>query len=141
MTNLPVSRPSRGLVIWGVSLLVVAVVTGITGVVMLVARSGGDLATSLSSPVSTTPVSLRQELHAGTYLVYELTATNNRVGPLTTTNGHQLTVGPADVRVTGPDGTSVPVEVPTVSETVTRGNSEFTGAVRFVVTEPGTYQI
>jgi hypothetical protein len=135
------SKPGHGFVRWGVLLLVVGVVLGIVGVVGAIAKAGSGLKADFRSPMIATPGVVMPHLDAGTYVVYEQTGTRSRMGPLRTTEGRGLTLTPDQVRVTAPDGTPIQVELPTVDETLTRGNLVFTGAARFVAPTAGTYRI
>lgn len=132
-------RRSRPVVVWGAVLVVLGLLVGVVGGVVLVAQVGGDLIRVFSADAEATPLDQELELDEGTYIVYELTG--SRVGPVTPPDSRWLTVGVADVTVTAPDGTQVPVSVPRFGETLTRGSSTYTGAVSFETDDAGTYRI
>jgi hypothetical protein len=110
-----------GLVLVGLS-LIVGVTSGIKGT-MLVAK---PLSKTLTSPARATPVDEALHLDQGTYVVFEL----------------QPGVTPADVTIVGPDGNRIGAsDLGNSSETMTRQNSTYTGAVEFDVPAPGDYQV
>ena len=126
---------------WGSFLVVVGILLGLTGVVGVAVKAGSGLRADFTAPVESAPTVVSRDLTPGTYMVFELTGTTRRVGPLTTSRDTGVTLTPDEVRVTAADGTPVAVDVPTTTETLTRGQSTFTGAVRFVISSRGTYRI
>lgn len=137
----PEKRRRRPLVIWGAALVVFSVLGCLAAGGAVAAQFGGDLLRALSADPYDTPVELELDLREGTYLVYELTGQSRSVGPVTTTNGHGVTVAVPDVTVTAPDGSKVPVDTPRFDETLNRGTSTYTGAVRFEAEDEGRYRI
>lgn len=125
--------------VWGAVLVVLGLLVGVVGGVVLVAQIGGDLVRVFSADAEATPLDQELELSEGTYIVYELTG--SRTGPVTTPASRYVTVGTADVTVTAPDGSEVPVSVPRFGETLTRGSSTYTGAVTFEAEDEGVYRI
>ena len=63
------------------------------------------------------------------------------MGPLTATQNTGVSLLPDQVMITAADGTTVPVGVLAVDETLTRGNATFTGAARFVIASQGSYRV
>jgi hypothetical protein len=87
-------------------------------------------------------MSLRVELEKGPYLVYEQTGHSAPGDSWGMRPGRALTVHPGDVSVTATDGTHVPVgPITGLTETITRGSLQYTGAARFDVLRHGTYVV
>jgi hypothetical protein len=142
--SFPPIRPPRGrwLIIAGVIITAVALIVGVTSGVLVVRSVGGPLAESLTSPSRPTPVDEQLTFKAGRYTVFELTGRQSSSGPITTTNNSWTTVTPDMVEVTGPGGDTITASaLTTSSETLTRNQSIYTGAARFVVPEPGVYHV
>ncbi len=134
------AKRGRGFVRWGVLLLVVGFALGVVGVVGVIAKAGSGIRADFQSPVVTTPGAVIRHFDPGTYIVYEETGTRSRFGPVTTGNTG-VTLTPEDVTVTDPAGVALPVDVPNIDETLTRGDRTFTGAARFVVQHSGRYRV
>jgi hypothetical protein len=134
-------RSSRPLVIWGIGLVVLAVVAGGVAVFVMVTRVGSVLVDALTTDPLSTPTEVGLQLDEGTYLVYELTDRTRSVGPISTRTGHGVTIGVGDVTVTADDGTRVLVEATSINETITRGSTKYTGAVRFAIDHEGRYDV
>lgn len=137
----PAPARGRGLIVWGAVLMVVGLVAGVVSVILLVSGVVGGLADALTAPSHPTPARVTVDAQrTGTYFVYELTGSRRQDGP-TVTNGGSVTVGPADVQVTAPDGSTVPVRATSENETLDRGSAVYTGAVAFDVDAAGTYVV
>jgi len=141
VTDASTKRSSRPLVIWGIALIVLAVVAGCLAVFVMVTRVGGVLMDALTSDSLATPTEVELQLDQGTYLVYELTDRTRSVGPVSTRTGQGVTIGVEDVSVTADDGSRVQVEPTSINETITRGSSRYTGAVRFAIDNEGRYDV
>ena len=134
-------KRGRGFVRWGVLLLVIGFVLGVVGVVGVIAKAGSGLRADFRSPVATTPASVIRHLDPGTYVVYEETGTRKRFGPVTTNQDAFVTLTPDQVTVTDPAGEALQLDQPDISETLTRGDRTFTGAVQFHVHDSGVYRV
>jgi hypothetical protein len=134
-------RRARGFFVWGTVLLVGGVLLAAVGITGIIAKTGGGIRDDLRAPVVATPAAFTRDLTPGTYLVYELTGTSDHFGPVTTSRDTGVTLTPDRVDVTAPSGAAVPVSYATADETLTRGRSTYTGAVRFVVDSPGAYRV
>lgn len=135
------ARQRRPWVPLGVALVILGLLGGVAGGVALAAQVGGDLVRAFSADPQVTPVQLDLDLDEGTYIVYEYTGSARSSGPITTESFRGLTVAVGDVTVTAPDGSDVPLSVPRFDETLTRGSSTYTGAVRFETEDDGVYRI
>lgn len=135
------TRQRRPWVPLGIALVILGLFGGVVGGVAFAARVGGDLVRAFSADPQVTPVQLDLDLNEGTYLVYEYTGSARSPGPITTESFRGLTVAVADVTVTAPDGSDVPLSVPRFDETLTRGSSTYSGAVRFETEDEGVYRI
>jgi len=94
-----------------------------------------------SGPVLSLPTDTRMHLSAGTYLVYQRTGTTHGGGGVSFSSSGPPTLQPSDVAVSAPDGTTVPVDYPGSSESLTRGSASYTGAVSFDVPRSGDYEV
>ncbi|MDQ6615291.1 MAG: hypothetical protein M3083_11225 [Actinomycetota bacterium] len=96
---------------------------------------------AINAPSLTTPGTLQRQLKAGTWLVAQ--NTGSRSGALGFTFGHNNApdLEPNQVKVTGPDGSQLPVERVKVHQTITKGSRIYTAAVQFDVHSPGAYTI
>lgn len=111
-----------------------AAVPGIVGVV----HTFGDV---LSSPAYQVPATLRLDLGSGDYTIYQRSGTRDSYGPLTVTRGADVELTPADVQITAPDGSDVPVAPRAANETITTGTTEYVSALRFRADRAGRYTI
>jgi hypothetical protein len=134
-------RRWQGGLVAAVCLLVGAVLLGAVGVVGAAAVSGHSFLAAMVGPVEPTPAHFTRDLQPGSYLIYQLTGTSHRIGPLTTSFDSGVTINVGAVVILGPDGRLVPLSPPTFTQTVDRGDEHFTGAVEFVVHDPGVYRI
>ena len=84
------------------------------------------------------------ELGTGSWVLYQRTdrasATNPTGGPLSFELGDGVTLRPAQVSITGPGPVGVGGRSAT-TETITRGDADFTDAVHFEIEQAGTYTI
>jgi hypothetical protein len=110
-------------------------------IVPLVVRSVTSVADSVNAESHRAPASLREDLDAGRYVVFERTGSTHSAGPFSATQQGPPTLVPSDVVVTGPDGRPEPTSFDQANETITRGSSIFTGVVVFDAPTDGTYQI
>lgn len=130
------SRTGRSLVLGGIVAAIIAaalVAVGLTHVVREVVHT-------VNAPAFALPTDIQRDLDAADYDVYQRTGTRSGNGFTFTENG-PLTLTPADVVVTAPDGSRLPMRIPGSDETLTRGSQIFTAAVRFTVTTAGSYDI
>src|SRR3954447_17242688 len=126
-------KPGRGFIWTGVALIVVGLLLGVVGVFGVIAQAGRALSADFRSSVVTTPTTVVRHLEPATYVVYEQTGTTHRRGVVTTTQDNAVTLTPGQVKVTDASGASLPLDVPPLDETLTRGDLIYTGAVQFVV--------
>src|SRR6266576_1073256 len=118
----PPKKPGPAL--WlSLTVMGVALVLGVVSVVMF-ARP--FVKTFADSPRFTTPGQFDVHLGKGTYLVYD------RFG-----SGLQ----PAEVSVEAPSGEQLSIDTPSDTETIKRGGSDYTGAVRFHTPSSGTFTV
>jgi len=143
MPDQSVARTSRGrgLVITGAVLAGVSLVLVVVAGVLIGRSVGGPLISAFTSPARTTPVDASLSLNPGRYTVFERTGTSSKTGPVTATSNNGTTVTPDDVTVTGPDGDTLATTTIGGSETITREDAVYTGAVRFRVPAAGTYRV
>lgn len=121
--------------------MVLGVVLGAVGGAFFIGTAGSKVFATLTATVHTTPADITDDLDEGTYVVYELTGATRGTGTFNTSKYSAVTITPGDVVVLGPSGAALATEQLTVTETVDRNNSTFTGAVRFTVTDPGVHRI
>jgi hypothetical protein len=95
----------------------------------------------VNAPAVALPAHVEKQLDAGDYDIYQRTGTRQGSSGFNFSQNGPVTLTPADVRVTGIDGSQLAVGVPSVNETLNRGNSIYTAAVRFTVLQSGTYDI
>ncbi len=120
-----------------VALVVVGLLLAVPAGVALVVRS----VRAIDAPSMATPRTVRRHLSAGTYVVFERTGTRAGFGGFSVSNLGSPELQPADVTVTGPDGSPVPVGFVGLNETLTRGSGIYTGALQFSALTSGTYTI
>jgi len=134
-TARPARKPGPSLRLSLVVLIVGAAIVVPSGVLI-----GVRLFRGIDAPSMATPGAARRHLGKGTWVVYERTGSRHGVG-ITFTQNADVTIDPTEVTVTGPDGSTLTVDETTVSETITRGSSIYTGAVQFRVPRPGVYTV
>jgi hypothetical protein len=141
----PPGKSTRGrrTMITGAVITVVSLLLGITSVVLIGTSVGRPLIESFTNDPQQTPVDQQLKLRAGRYTVFELTGITRTRGPVTTTSGTDAPpITAADVDVIGPDGTAVQTfEFGSGAEEMTRGESVYTGVVRFTTPEAGVYHV
>lgn len=123
-------RPGPSVVL---SLVVIA--AGLVGGIFFGINAGLPFYRTLtSSNTLQVPGQGRFELSPGQYLVYEDTGVSDE--------GPGFSLSAELVRVTGPDGAPVPVrQVRGATQSITQGESTYTGAVAFKVTQKGHYDV
>ena len=107
-----------------IPLLIVGVLAAIASFVGLgtaLLRSFSD-APTLTSPASDTVV-----CHPGTYVLYVESGST------------PLTVG--NLKITSPDGAAVPVDIETVTQSISRDGATWSGSLGFVVAQGGAYTV
>jgi Protein of unknown function (DUF2510) len=114
-------------------LMVLGPIVGIASIVGLLA---GTVST-FTAPTFDIPGSITRKLDKGVFVVYERTGDSSSSG----TASNSVTIKPADVEVTGPDGSTITTQRLFSNENLTRNGSVFTGAVRFTVVTPGQYEV
>jgi hypothetical protein len=144
-TGTPPGKSTRGrrTMIAGTVITLLALIVGITSVVVMGSSVGRPLIESLTKDPQQTPVDEQMTLRAGRYTVFELTGLTRTRGPVTTTTatGAPL-ITAADVDVTGPDGKRITTsEFGSSSEEMTRGEGMYSGVVRFTTPEAGVYRV
>lgn len=135
------SPPGRVAKRIGAALMILAAVLGVVSIIGIVAGAGSSLRQTLSGPVYTAPAGVNLELKARKYVVMEETGSRSGGSGFSITHNGPLTLGPDDVRVTGPGGATVQTDYPNGTQTVSRGNVIFTGAASFDVADAGEYQV
>jgi hypothetical protein len=91
-----------------------------------------------SSPEFAVPGSSRVDLDTGEYYIYERTGG----GGINFSTDDVTTISAGDVTIVGPDGDRVQTyERGAVTETLTRDNGRYTGAVRFTAPQSGEYLV
>ncbi len=117
--------------------LAISIVLLVLGVVIF---SAGSITVGVSvfrnvttGNTMTVPGRARFHLSSGNYLIYESVGTSRE-------GGGDLSIDAGSVRITGPDGAAVAVNRSTgVTQTITRGNTDYEGAVDFKIDETGDY--
>lgn len=123
-------RPGPPLAISIVMIVVGFLVTLAAGISVVVPLA--EIVTS--AQVVTVPGTTRLHLSSGEYLIYGQTGTTD--GP----SGFDQGIDPDTVRITGVDGTVVSVSpADGTTQTITRGNREYTGAVEFKLPRTADY--
>jgi Protein of unknown function (DUF2510) len=131
---MPDNRPR----IWPpVLLMILGPFVAIASVVGLVAGA----VSTLTAPTFVIPGSITRTLDQGVYVVFERTGDSSSSGNVTISRNNAATIGPEDVQVTGPDGTSITTRRMNSNETLNRNQSIFTGAVKFTVVTRGRYDV
>ena len=98
--------------------------------------------TILGSDSVALPAHLQRHFDTGTYEVYQRTGTSGGGGGFTFSNGQPPTLRPADVVVTGPDGSRLATNYASgARETIGRGSGTYTGVVTFDITSSGDYTV
>jgi len=97
------------------------------------------LVNTFTARVYQVPQDLSLHLRHARYTVFE--RTGSRSGFSFGIGSGRVTIDPSQVNVTAPDGERVLVFEPTTRETLTRGQSEYTGAVEFDAPTSGNYDI
>jgi len=125
------ARPGPPLAISIVLLVLGLVIAGAGGIVVGVSL----FRTVTTGNTITVPGRARFQLSPGNYLIYESVGTSREgIG------GGDLSIDAGSVRITGPDGAAVAVSRSTgVTQTITRGNTDYEGAVDFKIDETGDY--
>jgi hypothetical protein len=116
----------------------------VLGPVVAIASMVGLLAgaiSTLTAPAFAIPGSITRTLDKGVYVVFERTGESSSSGAVTISRNNAVTMGPEDVRVTGPNGARIATRRMTSNETLTRNQSIFSGAVQFTIVTSGTYEI
>jgi hypothetical protein len=131
------ARRGRGAIVTGLVLLAVGVVLAVVGIVGFGATAS-SLISGLGSP-QTTPLELPKSLDAGTtYAVYELATS----GSGATGDPFLGNIGPGDVTVTAPDGSSVHVdEAPSMTQTFKDGAKTYVVVATFDPQTSGSYVV
>ncbi len=123
-------RPGPPLAISIVMIVVGFLVTLAAGISVVVPLA--EIVTS--AQVVTVPGTTRLHLSSGGYLIYGQTGTTDEP------SGFDLGINPDAVRITGVDGTVVSVSpADGTTQTITRGNREYTGAVEFKLPRTADY--
>ena len=117
--------------------MVLGPLVAIASVVGLVAGA----VSTLTAPTFEIPGSTTRTLEKGVYVVFERTGESSSSDNVTISRNNAATIGPEDVQVTGPDGTTIATRRMNSNETLNRNQSAFTGAVKFTVLTPGQYDI
>lgn len=131
------SGPTRASIIAAI----LAIVAGIGGAVFGVVHIVRDVVHTVTAPSVTLPAHVEKHLDAGDYDIYQRTGTRQGNNGFNLTENGPVTLTPADVSVSGLDGSRLGVGLPTANETLTRGDAIYTAAVRFSVLQAGTYDI
>ena len=124
---------------WPVGALLMLV--GAALVVPFVARFAATFTELAATPVHATPGDFSVELGQGRYIIFERTATSTTSDDFSVGEGGPVSLRPAAVQVTSPEGQRVPVRQVAPDETSTRGSSVYTAAVAFDSPSPGWYDI
>jgi hypothetical protein len=120
-----------------IGILVLGLLLAVPAGVTLVVRS----VRALGAPSMAAPTVARRSLSPGTWVVFERTGTRSGFGGVTVSRTGSPVLAPADVTVTGQDGTEVPVGFVTTDQTITRGTAIYTGVLQFSVPSAGSYTI
>ena len=126
--------------------LVVSIVVLVAGVVVAIVGGVGAAVTfvknTIDTPVIALPADVQRDLHAGTYDVFQWTGSNHGSFGFNVQDSGPPGLGPGDITVTAPDGSSLPVTPPGESlTTLTRGSHIYTAAARFRAPLTGLYTI
>lgn len=120
-----------------VLLLVVGVVAMVVAAVVVVPR----FLDQLDGPRFGVPGAATVDLDTGTWVLYERTGTERGGGNVSFTVNGFVTIAPTDVVVDGPAPVRTRAQDVGYTETITRGQAIYTGAVRFDVEQAGRYEI
>ncbi len=93
------------------------------------------------SPTIATPGTVERQLGAGTWVVFEQTASGSSTGPFNVTDERPVSIDPTQVEVTDTSGAHLVVRQVAPNETITRGKTGYTSAVDFHVVEAGRYRL
>ncbi len=118
-------------------LMVLGPVVAVASIVGLVAGA----VSTLTAPTFDIPGSTTRTLDKGVYVVFERTGESSSSGNVTISRNNAVTIGPEDVQVTGPNGSTITTREMFSNETLNRNGSIFTGAVKFTVVTPGQYDV
>jgi len=121
-----------------------AVIVGVVGIVVGIVAAA-VLASAVfnvfASPRYRIPGTVVAHLGSGRYVIYE----HSRRADLYDTNGAPrsvvVTISPATVRITGPDGSRVPIDPSPSHSTIFRGSDRFVSALGFHAPSDGTYTL
>ena len=130
----PPGEPGPGLAV-SLGLMVVGAVIVIASVIAIAI----PLVNTFTSREYAVPTHLSLHLRHARYTVFE--RTGSRSGFSFGIGTGRVTIDPSQVNVTAPDGERVLVFEPTTRDTLTRGQSEYTGAVEFDAPTTGNYDI
>jgi len=127
----------------GAVIILLSLIVGVTSLVVIGTSIGPPLVETWSNDSKKTPVDEQLTLRAGRYTVFELTGFTRTRGPVTTTTGTNAPpITAADVDVIGPDGSAVQTfEFGSGTEEMTRGESVYSGVVRFTTPKEGVYHV
>jgi hypothetical protein len=127
----------------GTVITLLALIVGATSVAVIWTSVGPPLVESWTKKSQQTPVDEQLTLRAGRYTVFELTGFTRTRGPVTTTTATEAPpITAADVDVIGPDGSAIQTfEFGSGTEEMTRGESVYSGVVRFTTPEAGVYHV
>jgi len=125
--------------------LVISIVVLVAGfVVALVGGIGAAVAFARSLPgsVSGLPAVVHRHFDPGRYDVYQRTGNTNNSFPFSATDTFPTTLSPADVAVSAPDGTDVPVLPPSQPEAkLSFGSDSYTAVAEFSVNQAGDFVV
>jgi hypothetical protein len=126
----PSLRVAISLILAGAALAIPTFIAGIVPIVRAV-----------TNPIPfDAPGQVRVHLGKGTYMVYEDKGASS-IGSAFSSDD-SVTITPADVTVSGADGTNLEVrDRGTIRETLTRGGDRFLGAVQFTTPASGDYAV
>lgn len=128
-------RPGPGLAL-SLAVLGLGLVIGVLGAVETIIPFVQTLTRSTSQA---TPTQIRAHLSHATYEIYQLTGT--RSSAFSPIRAGLVDIAPSDVTVTSASGRQLAVTGEGADETLTRGNSIYTGAVQFAVPAAGDYTV
>lgn len=133
------SGRGRRTLIAGLVITVVSLIVAVTSTVIVVSAMGHPLYETITNEARLTPVDAKLTLRAGRTVVYELTERESTSAPAVEKD---TTIKPKDVKVTGPDGASIPTTgFESSSETLSRSDGVYAGVVRFVTPKDGVYRV
>jgi Protein of unknown function (DUF2510) len=136
-----VRRP-RGLVVAGAVVIGVGLLGVLGCLIGIFSGLGSSLTQSLTAPVLQIPTDQSMALQKGDYTIFQLTGHQSGTVGSRVVENSSPTLTASQVTVTGPDSRAVPVVAPFLhTETETRGEDLYTGAVQFTTTVAGTYRI